>query len=741
MIKLKKFNNVFGISNLNGGMALDRINVVYAPNGTAKSSISDALEIISTNDGTLTDVVNPTAVPSYEIDVDGTVFDESNPPSIKVIKYSGVESFELENNESYKPLVMSPSLTKTVKASITSINNSLNKIQNILSSCFPKKCFDKSGGFSKGIVEALSIIADDYDDDEKLLLSFVQKFDINEKPFSSPISEGDFYILVNQKASDAINTPSVQQSMDDYASFVKQKVMSTVLDDNFTISNLTNFFEAAKKEKYFDDKGFRKLKIGETEYDQVNFEKLVENEINQIFGSDEAKQKIEECKKALNKNAAAAKFTMMVLANPTYLSEASDYKKFVNKLFITIFDKQFANFILEKKNIENEQKKLLLLKQNFSNKDNMIHQIWLKYKTRFTFDKFDLDIKNKFDAMIGSEAPFFVKYYKGTRIEIKDPKQMRFSTGEIKSFNLINGIIEIELARLSNTPFTLVLDDAVDSFDYKNKYGIIDYICDLAQDTNVQIIIFTHNFDFYRSSILALGKTNVQQFFMYKDASNVVTLYPTTGKQYYLEIARFNDWKNTNDTKKLISLIPFYRNVIQLQTNRHNTHIGTIDDYLHFDISKENQDFNPLVNAINQSGISPYHPTNLTDSFLKILMDETNSICTNNVNETDLENKMVLGIFIRIFTERFLTKKLLANGVTIGPSINVYSKTRDLINLAEQNGCLTEEEKMLITEANIIAPSYAHANSFMYEPLIDVDCAPLIRISLRLLDLNNTWPL
>ena len=47
MISILKYENIFGIKKLIGADKLGKINVIYAPNGTAKSSIADSLELIS----------------------------------------------------------------------------------------------------------------------------------------------------------------------------------------------------------------------------------------------------------------------------------------------------------------------------------------------------------------------------------------------------------------------------------------------------------------------------------------------------------------------------------------------------------------------------------------------------------------------------------------------------------------------------------------------------------------------
>ena len=44
-----------------------------------------------------------------------------------------------------------------------------------------------------------------------------------------------------------------------------------------------------------------------------------------------------------------------------------------------------------------------------------------------------------------------------------------------------------------------MVDDIADSFDYKNKYAIIEYLKDISQENIFKQIILTHNFDFHRT--------------------------------------------------------------------------------------------------------------------------------------------------------------------------------------------------------------------------------------------------
>ena len=133
MIKINKFENVFGIKKLEGANNLGHINVIYAPNGTAKSSISDAIYNISKSESVhdVYDYTN-TNIPSYEINVDNVICTENNPVQFNVIKYSAVDEYELDDNIDYSNIAISPNLKASILTALNSIRSSINSIQNYI---------------------------------------------------------------------------------------------------------------------------------------------------------------------------------------------------------------------------------------------------------------------------------------------------------------------------------------------------------------------------------------------------------------------------------------------------------------------------------------------------------------------------------------------------------------------------------------------------------------------------------
>ena len=73
------------------------------------------------------------------------------------------------------------------------------------------------------------------------------------------------------------------------------------------------------------------------------------------------------------------------------------------------------------------------------------------------------------------------------------------SHGERRALYILNIIFEVEARKSDQVPTLFVVDDIADSFDYKNKYAIVEYLSDILMEPYFRQIILTHNYDFYRT--------------------------------------------------------------------------------------------------------------------------------------------------------------------------------------------------------------------------------------------------
>ena len=56
------------------------------------------------------------------------------------------------------------------------------------------------------------------------------------------------------------------------------------------------------------------------------------------------------------------------------------------------------------------------------------------------------------------------------------------STGEKKALYVLNVMFEVETRIKENRETLIIVDDIADSFDYQNKYAIIEYLKDIGAE-------------------------------------------------------------------------------------------------------------------------------------------------------------------------------------------------------------------------------------------------------------------
>ena len=163
---------------------------------------------------------------------------------------------------------------------------------------------------------------------------------------------------------------------------------------------------------------------------------------------------------------------------------------------------------------------------------------------------------------------------------------------------------------------------------------------------------------------------------------------------------------------------------------------------MHYDLNVENYTIDDVMqNVLNPINASICSSFNINDMYLKKFDEFIEDVLSNqnNINEIDLDVKLAMGLYIRIFLERFLYKFCTDNN--INPNISITAKTNSLINSAMPLLNNDNELKKKILNANLIAPAFVHVNSFMYEPIIDVEVNSLIESCQWIHDKNATWPL
>lgn len=84
----------------------------------------------------------------------------------------------------------------------------------------------------------------------------------------------------------------------------------------------------------------------------------------------------------------------------------------------------------------------------------------------------------------------------------------------------------MESRKLLEHDTIVVMDDIADSFDYQNKYAIVEYIKDLSESQNIYLLILTHNYDFYRTLTSRLSLKGDSLWMVERSSDNSVVLLP-----------------------------------------------------------------------------------------------------------------------------------------------------------------------------------------------------------------------
>lgn len=361
---------------------------------------------------------------------------------------------------------------------------------------------------------------------------------------------------------------------------------------------------------------------------------------------------------------------------------------------------------------------------------------------------FTMSVANLKGAIIGESVPQVeFTFTNGTDQKTIDRSQLEeldtLSQGEKRALYLLNIIFDIEQLKASGREVVLVIDDIADSFDYKNKYAIIEYLYELAQESTFYLLILTHNFDFHRTVSSRLGLSRHNR--LMADLNNAVL----TLEQEHYQNQPFEYWRNNPDEKHILALIPFVRNLIEYGTDRDISQTGSDFDYLTLLLHEKTQsgaitfaDIEPLYQ--NYMGVEHFDASIApTDSVLGKLYSVCDGITTTDSN---LENKIVLAIGIRHKAEEFMISTISPYGGQLNwrsGRNNVTGSATDFLSFVECTKNQTREllkgyqqfgdtaKIAVLNEVSIMTPEHIHINSFMYEPLLDMDITELLTLYQR----------
>ena len=464
-----------------------------------------------------------------------------------------------------------------------------------------------------------------------------------------------------------------------------------------------------------------------------NFSKLGElkKEVAWSFRQIEKDVKLRTIKEKISKWTKAVKTfqTLVETKGDKIIPKLIDQDKFKKDLWIYYFS-LIENDIIALLKIYNEWKAEMQRIQDEARGEQTIwNDVVNIFQKRFSVP-FQVSIKDRENTILWTNAPvldfkFFNKKtweYDITKTKTELLSLETLSWGEKRALYLLNIMFEIEIRKNQWWKHLLIIDDIADSFDYKNKYAILEYLHELKDDTSFNLIILTHNFDFYRNIQMRLWLKDL--IFSNWDWANLTINKDIDSNidviSWFQYLDPINDFRqNCHECDyKLIALIPVARNLIEYMLWNES------DDYVKFTwmLHVKNTEYKiadiitTFKRLFNKDDFSKA-PDTYTKEFIY-------NLCDNLIDESEdtaLEKKIVLSIWIRLLAEDFMRKKLW-NIEKAWIQTRLYYNdcvVKKLFQIRKIWKVILDEEK-IIKKVLLMTPEAIHVNSFMYEPILDM---------------------
>jgi hypothetical protein len=483
------------------------------------------------------------------------------------------------------------------------------------------------------------------------------------------------------------------------------------------------YYNASTIAKSLADNGFFNAKHTVTLNAEANkeiksekeLEELITKEKESILNDKDLKKQFATIEKLIQKNADLRAFEAYLADHDEILARLGNVDSLREDVFKSYFKARVDLFkdLLEKYEAAEESEKKI--KDAAARQRTQWEFVIDVFNSRF-FVPFKLTVKNRESVILGQEPlptlAFTYQDGKETAPIEKSELMAVLSTGEKKALYVLNIIFEVQARIMARRETLFVVDDIADSFDYKNKYAIIQYLMDIREESYFRQIILTHNFDFFRTICKRLVDYSACLMAVRND-DGIVLKQATGIKNVFV-----NDWKGNffTDTKKRIASIPFIRNIVEYTKGEGAVEFKKLTSLLHWKSDSAaitNADLDEIYNAVfNEKGVSKTPAAAVVDT----VCEEAQN-CLQGDDGVNFENKIVLSIAIRIIAERFMVAKINDAAFVAGIDSNQTYKLLERFKFAFKTELASIE---VLQRVLLMTPENIHVNSFMYEPILDM---------------------
>lgn len=677
---------------------------IYAPNGAMKSSLANTFQDIA--DGVPSkDRIFQARVTRREIKDEAGA--EMPPNSVLVLRpYEDVAGIRSET----ATLLVNQVLRTKYEELHSEVNSARVTFFNALKHLTKTKV---------DIPRAISLAFTGSDDQVDVALSQIRDELLTQE--DAPFANVSYDIIMDDKVQAFLATSDSRAAINDYV----KKYNELIAESKYFKKGAFNYYNAANVSKQLKANGFfeakhvvrlnaeEPLEIGT----EAELDALIKDEKEKITNDADLRKKFEALEKQIQKNETLRGFEAYLQDNEVLLPELGDLPAFRKKLWKSYIKANYELYVTLLEKLQQAADETQLIVEQAARENTLWQTVIDIFNDRFVVP-FRLEVANKVQVMLGLErAPrlgFVFKEGGDEQAVDRGVLLQALSTGEKKAFYILNILFDIEVRRHSGNETFVVVDDIADSFDYKNKYAIVQYLIDLAEDPRFKLLILTHNFDFFRT-IESRHLVRRKNCLMVLKTPEGVNLQPAVGvKNVFVKV-----WKPGffTDSKKKICCIPFMRNLIEYTKGDDEPDYHFLTSLLHWKTNSHQisvADLDGVYGRLFPSATG--QSANGADLIMDLIESEAQS-CLHSPEGLNFENKVILSIAIRLRAERHMVSKI--NDATFVDSIST-NQTPELIARYRIDFACEATKIRVLQKVMLMTPENIHLNSFMYEPILDI---------------------
>ncbi|MDZ4654483.1 MAG: phage infection protein [Coriobacteriia bacterium] len=695
-----------------------RAYAIYAPNGAMKSSLAQTFKDVA--DGAQSrDRVFPTRVSRRSI----TDENGADLPAESVLVIPPYDEF-FSHTEKTSTLLVDTKLRTEYEQLYVEIDKSKAALL---------KGLKEQSGSKKDLEREISTAFTK--SDNQLMVALLRMKDEVLAQVDAPFADLLYDKIFDEKVLGLLSTKDFKTAIEDYVKKYNELLASSTYFSRETF----NYYNAATIAKSLAANGFFSAKHtvrlnADTALEitsQKQLEELIEKEKEGISNDAVLRKKFAEIEKLITKNESVREFQAYLSQHEELLPELSNVENFKEQIWKSYLKTRmdlYEDLTTKYKDAEKRKKEI---EEAAAGQRTQWEAVIDIFNSRF-FVPFKLVAKNREAVILGKEPMLTLGFIfeDGEETAQVDKKSLLevLSSGEKKALYILNIIFEIEARKKAGQETVFVIDDIADSFDYKNKYAIIQYLKEIAEEPNFNQVILTHNFDFFRT---------VNSRFVHYDhclvafkSSTSITLSKATGIQNVF----VKDWKLKffEDPKKRIASIPFIRNIVEYTKGDQDPAFVRLTSLLHWKSDSPGITENELDGIYN----SVFDGQGAWDDGARSVVEgihEEAKKCLTAGDGINFENKIVLSIAVRIAAEQFMVEKIndpaFVAGIDSNQTAALFAKYSELHG-GKANSITTLQCVLLMTPENI------HLNSFMYEPILDMSDEHLRKLYSEVLALS-----